>query len=197
MSGQRRERKPIVRHDSLHCRTCIRVLGRRLVPTVNYARPVTLTCTTTQTHRILNTLPRDIRLRIDNDVVGGIGDIVIPGANRLGNVRTTITTNVVTNSTSERLRIVSRIDRSGGTTVQSCLRAIPVSVRRVRRKRIFSVVIARHDKSSCTGIHVTSFRAGVYLVRGGNQILCRGPLLGRRTRQSDQTSHDLLGVGSV
>lgn len=176
------------------CRGCLGVLGRRLMPTLKYARPVTVTCATTGTHRVLKRFPSSMRVRLDKGVVGGIGNIAIPGSKKVGKVRITTILNVMKKGTSGTLRILDRIAYRSVTGAGRLVDRGVYSYSLIRKISGLCVATGMEGKRRFTSMAVRRRRAGVAEVRGSNRILLSGPC---GSRIGAAMSGSGLAIGSV
>lgn len=155
-------------------RHVVTLIGGRIIPTVNYARPVTITLYATGTTAALNGHPRHVRMHLDPGVLGGTVNINVPKANVV-KLPVTISLNTLVKGPRCRLRILGSLAPSSLRLNGRCVRGTSVGVGLGRNSMSgLCVRMVYCTNGNETATVVTNSRAGFICMRHGNRIIFSG-----------------------
>lgn len=172
----------------------VTLVGHRIIPTVNYARPVTITLYATHTTRLLSARPRGVRIHLDTGVLGGTVNINVPNA-KVVNLPVTITLNTLINHSRCQLRILHSIAPRTIKQNTHCVSRGHIYVSLGRSvTRGLCVRIRTSTKRHHTITIVTNKRATFICLRHSNRILLSGhatSITRRRTNRIPLALHHI------
>lgn len=177
-------------------RRVVTLVGHRIIPTVKYARPVTMTLYMTGTARALNGEPREVGTLLDTGVLGGTVKMNVPKA-KVVKLPVTVTLKTLVKGSRCRLRILgsdapSTMTRNGGLVSS---RTVSVKLGRGVRRGLCVRVVYR-TSNSATATVVTYKRAGFVCITLGGRILLGGRAASAYGRSTGRPRLGLQGICS-
>lgn len=174
----------------------VTLVRQRIVPTVKYARPVTITLYMTGTARALKTGPRGVGMLLDTGVLGGTVKMKVPNA-KVVKLPVTITLNTLVKGSSCRLRILGSdaprtMRRKGGLVSRG---HVYVSLGRSVARGL-CVRIAYRTNNRRTATVVSNKRAAFICITGKSRMLLGGRRASKRRRRRRVLRLALQGICS-